>query len=120
MSEGTRYKYRLLLSDGLWRFELLPNNSNTQIIGYSQWCKTEQDARVSLARFKRFMHSSDWESGLEVNERKTKTGVVCSYLIRFSEDNEVFTSKREYQKREIHNAIRRLKKNFDADVKIVL
>ena len=111
----TKYKYRIIGMKKQWRFDLLPNNSNTQYVACSGIYDSFDKARSGIDSFKHYMKNIEKEENpnieiVDVSSGKTELWIGYMY---FSNCEKVET--RKHSKYETEKALVRVKNNFMAN-----
>lgn len=112
----SRYKYRIV-EDGDWKFELLPNNSNTQFVGYSSGYRTKEEMLIGLKRFKEFLRNNQPKILYVQGEPLESNRARYYAYFEFSDNGEKFYTRRYYDKKEPADSVERIKDNFEVDIR---
>ena len=112
----SKYKYRIV-KDKTWRFELLPNNSNRQCVGYSSGYSTKEAMLKGLLTFKSFMRNSN--SKLDFTLETVEKTATIRYLgtFTFSDEGERFFTKLHTHKDEVARVIKRIEEHYESDIR---
>ena len=110
------YKYIFGKKGEHWRFQLMPNNSNTQPVAVSCIYDSKGKAFEGLRRFQNFMQSEYSRSKVLFHLSQKTSGEYVSFQIFFAE-NEYLESARAYQKREVNNGLKRVETRYNAPIK---
>ena len=110
------YKYRIVKKDQ-WRFELLPNNSNHQYVGYSGNYPSKEKAIEGIYNFKNFLYKQGSKAMFVMQTTKTEDTIYYFATIKFYENNEMFSIRKSDKPKEIEKRIKRVLDNFNVSIR---
>lgn len=110
------YKYRIVKKDQ-WRFELLPNNSNRQYVGYSGNYPSKEKAIEGIYQFKNFLNKQGSKAMFVIQTTKTEDTIYYFATIKFYKNNEMFSIRKSDKPKEIEKRVKRVLDNFNVSIR---
>ncbi len=112
------YKYRLGYQ-GKWRFELLPNNNNTQPVAKSDGYDSKEQVLLALQNFKEYLRTAEHEKIKIEFCKASKDSFQNKHYACFeiSPDGKKIYTRRYQEKSQPKLGIERIFKNFDVPIR---